>query len=490
MATLPGNARRKPAVLDLAGLALLVAAAALNGKAAAGAESSVSPRELFRLGGIDDVQLGGLADHNPWQEADHGVLRTMLYRMAQDVRPPDMEHWSHGQPDLALLAEEPGAYRMEVFTLRGLVLRAEPYTLAASSEEPAPYSMLWRCRLRLDQGGLVEIFSAKVPRAWKQNQAIEEPAGSLAFFLSFRNTEAGSTAIFLTDRVAWYPATYLGQLGMDVGLLDDVRVPPPPKKNAEDVVPEAEWESRRLTATDHECFYQMLAAVGRAKPGQLSRWAEENLKEQGRTEYSVVPLFNEPEHQQGKLVELRGIAKRILPVRVDDDDVMERFGISQYYQVYLFTGDSQDNPLVFCLRKLPSGLATGDGPNYGEELTVPGFFFKTWSYRNAAPATDGKVQRQLAPLLVGDTAVWHPAGRPPLSFTARTVGTVLLLAVLGGAWLLLRRSRRGDREFERRVWRRRPAEMSEMEWEQIGEAPRESAGDPDEAGPAASSDGG
>ena len=60
----------------------------------------------------------------------------------------------------------------------------------------------------------------------------------------------------------------------------------------------------------------MLAAVGRAEPGQLLRQAEAELPQVPRRVapdrpgrppgYSVKPLFNEPETQRGRLVELLG----------------------------------------------------------------------------------------------------------------------------------------------------------------------------------------
>ena len=53
------------------------------------------------------------------------------------------------------------------------------------------------------------------------------------------------------------------------------------------------------------------------------------------------------------LVKISGSARRLLLVRVADEQVIERFGIDHYYQLYVFTKDSQTNPLVFCLREIP-----------------------------------------------------------------------------------------------------------------------------------------
>ena len=82
---------------------------------------------------------------------------------------------------------------------------------------------------------------------------------------------------------------------------------------------------------ERECFYQMLAAVGRAKPGQLLREAEELLDtasdERRRADdeaFSVVPLFNDVPGQRGRLVVLSGVARRVERIRVEDPDIRRR----------------------------------------------------------------------------------------------------------------------------------------------------------------------
>ncbi len=65
----------------------------------------------------------------------------------------------------------------------------------------------------------------------------------------------------------------------------------------------------------------------------------------------MVPLFNEPASQRGRLVLLSGSARDVLRVDVPDRDIQERFGIRHYYQVHLFTDDSQGNSLIICVRE-------------------------------------------------------------------------------------------------------------------------------------------
>ncbi|MHB8902341.1 MAG: hypothetical protein ACYC6Y_26580 [Thermoguttaceae bacterium] len=449
--------RHRPALkAAIAGFVCLVAAACCLMRSPASA-AELGPQGLFEAGGIGKEQLDGIANGQPWQASGNETLRRMLYRIEKDVRPGDLERWSSGEAELARLAADPEPHRFDVFRLRGRVLLAEPYRLSSKEGDAGSLASIWRCRMQLDgQAQPIDVFAARVPKGWKIGTPIEEPSGALAFFLkTSKGSDAGPAAFFLADRMAWHPPTFLGRLGMDVGLLDDVVVEPPPRKNADGTTPEIDWSTRQLTDRDRECFYQMLQAVGSSQEGQLEAWARQELEQTGDDRFSVVPLFNRPQTQQGRLVQFRGAARRILTVRVSDRDVNERFGIRQYYQIYLFTEDSQDNPLVFCLRELPKGLPVGDGPDFAEDVSIAGFFFKTWSYPVSAGSPGEKPQRQLAPLLIGKTAVWHPE-TPAFRLNAaeKWAGTVLLLLVVGACWWTFRRRARGDREFARQMRRR------------------------------------
>ncbi|NLS97417.1 MAG: hypothetical protein GXX96_35200 [Planctomycetaceae bacterium] len=431
---------------------------------------------MFEAAGIGNEQLATLAEGDPCQPSSGKILQQMLYRIRQDVRPGDLERWSLGDLDLQRLTDDPEAYRLQVFRLRGRVVSVESCPLSSQGKDDVEFASIWRCRMHLDSDErTVDVLAAHVPKAWSVGKTIDEPAGAMAFFLTTLPPDGdGAAPCFLADRMAWYPPTFLGRLGMDVGLLDDVVVEPPPQRSPDGSSPDVNWATRQLTESDRECFYQMLKAVGAAEDGQLNRWAQEELKALGESSFSVVPLFNAPQTQQGKLVELTGVARRILPVRVSEKEVVDRFGIEEYYQIYLFTDDSQDNPIVFCLHELPKGLPLGDGPGFGEQLTVPGFFFKTWSYRVPAVVADGKPQRQLAPLLIGKSARWHPVKAPSgLSPLERLIGTVLLLLILGVVWWIFRQFARGDREFARQVRRRPSAAISETDWESLDSSAKE-----------------
>jgi hypothetical protein len=131
---------------------------------------------------------------------------------------------------------------------------------------------------------------------------------------------------------------------------------------------------------------------------------------------------------------------------------VRRFGICYYYEIYLYTPDSQDNPLVFCVRELPEEIPTGSDPQYSQQIKVAGFFLKTWGFRpESADMPDGDPNaRQLAPLLIGREPLWiQPPEADGLTPIIGAVTGVLFLVVLLAIWLAVWRSGKNDRHFLR-----------------------------------------
>lgn len=411
------------------------------------------PRDLMRLQGIDDSHFNLLTDGVPWQESENETLLKIIYGLHRAFRPVDMESWSLGKPNLAELAATPDRYRGEIFRLAGRVTSVEAIRPVPEVARRFELNEYYCCRFLLgEQREAAVVFSRTIPEAWKTAESLDARAGALAIFLKLGSRDgAHPLPIFVASRVAWYPPTRLGDLGMDVGLFDDLR----PQGSSGDEGPRNRGSKRagrrdlRLTGRNRECFYQMLAAAGRAKPAELLNEAGRELQRTGKERFSVEPLFNAPQEQQGRLVVLSGRARQVIPVRVDDEDIVARFGIDHYYQIALFTEDSQGNPLMFCVRELPEEMPTGEGPQFGEHVTVAGFFFNKWAYRNRriADASGPRAEWQLAPLLIGRDLRWHPAEKPASNpFLGAIAGGLFVLALLG-VWLALWRYSRGDKQF-------------------------------------------
>ena len=183
-------------------------------------------------------------------------------------------------------------------------------------------------------------------------------------------------------------------------------------------------------------------------------------------EFSVAPLFTQPQRQYGRLVSLRGTCRRAIRIPVDDPDVQKRFGIKHYYEMQVFTDDSQGNPVTFCVRELPAGMPQGE--KIYVEIRVAGFFFKTWTYHiplsaerrkqilarvpaEKHPLIDWeKYERFPAPLLIGRAPVWvRPVtqANPFYGIVAGSMFTAALLLVCFAVWT----TSRSDEHFHARI---------------------------------------
>ncbi len=423
------------------------------------------PRELLDLYGIDDSHFAKLRD-GPWRQAEDEILMKIFYRLPR-FRPTDLERWAQKlrPPELV---ERPGAHRGEIYRIQGRAVSVDTRRPLPEIVERLGLSRYYRVELEVPDGHRVAVFALDVPHAWKQQAEMYERAAALGFFLKLGDeAEAMAAPIFVARRVAWYPDTLLGNLGMDVGLLDDVwqeELSGGPDRGSAGI----DIRKLRLTGKDREAFYEMLAAVGRAEPRQLLGEAQRRLAATNRQSCSVVPLFNRPKTQLGRLVVLSGTARRVVPIRVSQEETAKRLGIDQYYEVYLFTADSQSNPLVFCVRELPPGMPIGEGRQYGERVTIAGFFFKTWAYRRAAQDSATETQWQLAPLLIGREPVWMPhqptRSNPICGAVAGGLFVVALAAVILFVWLY----GRNDRKIRKRTIERQLLPEAGVSLDQLG----------------------
>jgi hypothetical protein len=84
------------------------------------------------------------------------------------------------------------------------------------------------------------------------------------------------------------------------------------------------------------------------------------------------------------------------------------------------------------------------GPNIHEAMRIPGFFYKTWAFQTQA-TNEASADRQLAPMLIGNQAIWlvPPAKQSQASYIAAGLFLVALAGLFAGVWWL----NRGDRKF-------------------------------------------
>ena len=427
----------------------LVCAAMLSARAQnlpANAPRSLAPREFLKLFDVNETKLAELTDGQPLDDAQRALVLELLYHLRRYPLAA-VDQFSQNGEAAATIAAVPAAARGQMFLLAGRVTRVERIPLDDAARERLLLPAYYRCTFVTDQGLRAEIDAVGAPAAWKLNEPIDERASARAMFLKTLPAEAGqpATLLFAAGRIAWHPDTPLGKLGMDYGLFDEVH--------------------DKTGLEERETFYQMLAAVRRADADALRRTAREQ-RESNRADWQriaddkdadtakraaaqrsleratagvsdIVPLFNDPASQRGSLVTVQGEALRAIEIRVEDADVVERFGIRRYYEVEMLTDDSQNNPLVCCVAELPAGMPLGNNIHVGVRVT--GFFLKSWAYR---PGEANSTRRQLAPLLVARTL--SLVAQPSYSGTGTMLGVVLLLA-LAAAVIVMFIIRRADR---------------------------------------------
>lgn len=449
------------------GCKLALAVGALAWASAVRADNAADHGRAPRLEALAETgALKKLEDGRPRADDERGVLWRVLIAMRQ-LSYEEQHAWSRGKPPEKLLTD-PADYRGEIFTLAGRATQIEQVKLDPDDAQRYQLQTYWRVHLRLDAPAdrSVTVDTLDVPQKWKTLDQLDERASTLACFL--KNTGAGEHAgsVFVAQRIAWFPANLLGSLGMDVGLLDDVK------------------DRTALSADDRDCFYSLLAAVGRAKPGALLRDAPQNT--------SVVPLFNDAASMRGKLVSLVGTVVRCTAIRVNeqnDPQFAKAFGLDHYYELELVNLDSQGNPIVFCVRELPPGLAPAE--HLATDVRAAGFFMKTWAYRpharpgapqepGAPVAEEPKVRFQLAPLVIGRDVVVLPKEVPQTELVdAVSIGIFGggLIVVLLGVWWM----NREDRWFRRRV--KFEPEQGRDRTEPIGPPPNEPSPGGEDAGP-------
>lgn len=294
----------------------------------------------------------------------------------------------------------------------------------------------------------------RVPETFfdRPRPATSETGGGerVGFFGVKFGSERGGTEAFLTGRLQWFPeAAPLGRAGVDVGAFEAVPVYPRDalERARTDDERKAVARSMRWTTEERRAFYGSLAAFRQDAPRKVR---------DAREPVGVVSLFNEPEKNQGARVKLRGWVRRVNMILVSDPDVKAATKLDRYWQLFLFTDESQGWPVALCVPELPEALdptAALDDPPIVE---FDGFFYKTWAYRSSstqAPVDDDAessvdpvaVKRWTrAPVAIGRiVGVEFPDSETVAPWAPTTI--FVAFAALACAWIVLRRLARRPR---------------------------------------------
>lgn len=406
----------------------LVMCICLTSLAAAQDGATAEPRPaselqtLLALNGLGTEELAKFSDDAPLLASEEPLLMKLLVALRR-IPASEITESASPQADWTALRAIPAAHRGDVYRLRGELLSINKVVVLADQRERFEFDDLYRCEVDLPDVGRVAIFTDVMP-AHLVEADLPQTVEADALFLKWIGND-DVMPMFAAGRLAWYPRTALGQLGFDVGLLDNI------------------VQRRALSMAESDPFYALLATIDR-----LSIRDPATLAITAASDAAVVELFGEPERFVGQLVSVQGTLRRAISIHVPDPEIRRRYGIDQYYEVEIFVRvdrlKPELNPLVFvfCLRELPADVQVGDGLHL--PVLARGIFFKLWTYESQYARDVGSDLRQIAPLLVGNTLevlpVATPAGQATGVLLTLAIGSVAAVGLV--VWWLNRTDRR------------------------------------------------
>ncbi len=433
------------------------------------AQPAQGPHEALRLFGLDESTMRQFVDGQSLVSDEHEPLFRLLYLIPR-LDSADLFRWRRPLEEATEALDRPDQLRGSIFELRGWVVGLELIELPDESAQRFDYERIYAVQMRpVSEDSRMTIFSRAIPDAWlpylSSREAIEFPAGCNAMFIKRGVTDdAVPELVFAADRLAWFAnqidptmgvtpgKALLGQAGMDISRFERLD------------------QAKPIGHNDRECFYELLWVMGRVDDAAVAVCS--------RSDYQIAKLLKEPQKQAGEFYNLRGLARRAVKIRVDDEDVRQRYGIDHYYEVDVFLSlpqplslvDPRDGesrhydtfPVTFCVAELPLGMPLG--PSIRKEIEVCGTYMKTWSYRShfvtGQEGQQGKSRRrQVSPLLIARTVriVAPPYERTHWPETALVSGFIFALTIIAIAgWYYSR----GDRAYLAHR-RRRPERISD-----------------------------
>lgn len=382
------------------------------------------PRALLQLLGVSDSHFRSLRSGRPLMPEEQEAVWRVLFALRR-FTPAQIHAWCRPATDLLGMTAEPERAQGQIVRVTGRVTAVERVPMIPEVQERFAIKEYFACTMRLEgTAGTAKCLALRVPKAWLEQQALNERAACDGVFLKVASELDQDQPVLACQRMRWYQQGLLGDLGFDAGLWDDVRVwNPRLPADAPKHQHLANERSLVLGEEDRECFYQLLAAMARITPRKLLQQAD--------AQPSMVELFNHPARQQGRLVAVTGVLRRAVLVRVEDPDIVQRLRIDHYYELEVYPPEAQGNPLVFCVRSLPVGLAPGE--RLTESVRVAGVFFKSWGFlaRGETEGGAGPRRKQVAPLLIGLEPELLPPPAVERGPAAAVAAAVLVLAVAG-----------------------------------------------------------
>jgi hypothetical protein len=201
--------------------------------------------------------------------------------------------------------------------------------------------------------------------------------------------------------------------------------------------------SLEFTEDEIDAFYRLLEHARKVDYARQVQVAHENVArhealfrqqpKNARIKFSLfADVFTNPEDYTGELLFMTGYVRKLIKHPLDRDDPHP----IQTYEAWMYTPDSQHNPVVIVFSELPPNMPVGG--DLVESIDVAGYFFKIDGYH----AQD---LIRVAPMLLAKTIEWKPrivaeSTKERIIYFVVTGGFVFLMIV--GFWWISNRSRR------------------------------------------------
>ncbi len=433
-----------------------------------------SPMGILSLLGIGQSELAQFQQGAHFSEDQTQVLHRLL-RVIPQIPRQRLARWQRLNCDWNHELNEPERLQHQVFRVSGTLTGLSRESLPDVISQRLGFKEFYRATLSAPDAMLeYDVFLRRIPDAFAKSLdagvPVRENVALTGLFLKSSNPPAPSDArtlrrkVFLVaDLLEWFPADpdsprvkdhpdylKLAEYGMDVGALDTVK------------------DQKPLLRDDREAFYQLLATVGK-QPAM-------DLRARSKAA-DVVELLQNPAQHRGAFYSVDGTARRAIRIEVEDPDVVERFGITHYYEIEVFDYSANvkvrdkrfagreavyhSYPIVFCTRTLPEGFPTGDVIR--ENVQINGVYLKLWAYRtqfihNRIADDDGPPPMQISPLLIGHAPLYLLP--PKNDVRVGALAAISFFVVIAGTWGLVIWFNKGNARFRRETI----APRVDLEW--------------------------
>ena len=424
-----------------------------------------STLEFLELLGFSESELAYLCDDESLDPLDAQSGNGLQKLMGHLNRLPRWRaaQWRQKNFDLAGIENAAKDLQGELIQITGRLKDITTVVVPAEVAERVGFDSYHVCAIEdpANEKSFI-VATVNLPEALADSSPpLDEKVRTTALFL---NTNSSGQLLLAARELEWFPDKKsplvksedhleLAKLGFDVGRLAEV------------------IDRKPLETNDRECFYQLLSAMGRrVESSDKGPNGSRKIPAVG-----AIELLQKPETHRGRFYSVTGTARRAIRVEVDDPDIVERLGITHYYEIEVFDAQAKvtvskindepdavfnSYPIVFCTRTIPDWMPTGDVIH--QDVTIVGAYMKLWSYRSqflsesstvkSKNGTVEKRQLQLSPLLIGHSPVRAPetATSNPTAGLAVGIGFGIVLVALS---LYIWRTNQGDKQARERLRR-------------------------------------